>query len=51
MLILSGYFDTSGVFALLILLMILGYAIVKISEKIENIVLKWRPRAQILSIL
>jgi NitT/TauT family transport system permease protein len=51
MLILSGYFDTSGVFALLILLMILGYAIVKISEKIENIVLKWRPQAQILSIL
>ncbi|MFZ8823390.1 MAG: ABC transporter permease [Desulfurococcales archaeon] len=51
MLILSGYFDTSGVFALLILLMILGYSIVKISEKIENIVLKWRPRAQILSIL
>jgi len=51
MLILSGYFDTSGVFALLILLMILGYAIVKISEKIENIVLRWRPQAQILSIL
>jgi NitT/TauT family transport system permease protein len=51
MLILSGYFDTSGVFALLILLMILGYAIVKISEKIENIVLRWRPQTLTLSIL
>jgi ABC-type nitrate/sulfonate/bicarbonate transport system, permease component len=51
MLILSGYFDTSGVFALLILLMILGYSIVKISEKIENIILRWRPQALTFSFL
>ncbi len=45
MLILSGYFDTSGVFAILILLMILGYSLIKISERVENIILKWRPPA------
>ena len=45
MLILSGYFDTSGVFAILIILMVLGYVLTKIAEVVENSVLKWRPPA------
>ncbi|MEM4970498.1 MAG: ABC transporter permease [Sulfolobales archaeon] len=43
MLIFSGYFDTSGAFAILIILMILGYGLIKLTERIENFILKWRP--------